>query len=76
MNLTHFGSCFETIHVVSTSQLEFLVTWCFSSREMLRKQDLVVDRGQLVSLFAVHWCGVFSLCIELRSLFFWSTVAL
>ena len=26
MNLTHFGSCFETIHDVSATQLEVLVT--------------------------------------------------
>ena len=26
----------------------------FPSRELLRKQELVVDRGQLVSLFTVH----------------------
>ena len=49
MNLTHFGSCFEKIHYVSASQLEVLVTWCFPSREMPRKQELVVD----------HWWGVF-----------------
>ena len=29
-----FGSCFETIHNVSASQLEVLVTWCFSLQEM------------------------------------------
>ena len=59
---SHFGSCFLKLHGVSTSQLEALVTWCFLSRELLRKQELVVDRGQLVSLFAVHWWGVF-LCV-------------
>ena len=45
---------FETIHDVSASHLEGFVTLCFPSREMPRKQELVVDRGQLVSLFAVQ----------------------
>ena len=51
---THFGSFFLKLHDVSTSHLEALVTLCFLSRELLRKQELVVDRGQLVSLFTVH----------------------
>ena len=32
MNLTHFGSCFETIRNVSASQLEILVTGLGSSK--------------------------------------------
>ena len=39
---------FESLHWISTSQLEALVTWCCGSRELPRKQELVVDRGQLV----------------------------
>ena len=56
---TYFGSFFLKLHDVSTSHLESLVTWCFLSRELLTKQELVVDRGQLVSLFTVHWWGAF-----------------
>ena len=48
-----YGSCFETIHVVSASQLEVLGRWCFPSQEMPRKQEFMVDRGQLVSLFTI-----------------------
>ena len=47
MIFTHFGSFFLKLHDVSASHLEALVTWCFLSRELLRKQELVVDRGQL-----------------------------
>ena len=50
---THFGSFVLKLHNVLTSHLEALVT-LFLSRELLRKQELVVDRGQLVTLFAVH----------------------
>ena len=45
---------FKSLHKVFSSQLEGLVTWCFPSRELPWKQELVVDRGQLVSLFAVQ----------------------
>ena len=44
---------------ISNSQLKAMVTRWFGSHKMPRKQELVVDRGQLVSLFAVHQRGVF-----------------
>ena len=37
-------------------------TWCFHLRELPRKQELVVDRGQLVSPFALYWWGRLSWC--------------
>ena len=56
--------CLRTLdHVFETSRFGFstriLVAWCFPLRELLRKQELVVDRGQLLSLFTVHWGGIF-----------------
>ena len=39
MKLAHSGLYFETIHNVSASQLEVLVTWRFPSWEMPKKQD-------------------------------------
>ena len=71
---------FVKLHDVSTSHLEALVTWFFRGK-LLRKQELVVDRGQLVGWTAgspVHGSlmGCFSLCKWLPSLFSWSTVAL
>ena len=70
---THFESCFWNFHDVSASQLEVLVTWCFPLRELPRKQELVVDREQLVSLFTVHWLGVF-LFVYLRRESFKNTI--
>ena len=50
----------ESLHDVLASHLEALVTWCFCSWELARKQELMVDRGrELVSLFAFHWWGIF-----------------
>ena len=45
---------FEGLHDVSASQLGASITWCFGSRELSGKQELVVDLGQLVSLFWAH----------------------
>ena len=36
----HFGSFFLKLQDVSTSHLEALVTWCFLSRELLRKPEI------------------------------------
>ena len=69
MNIfTHFGSFCETSRRFDLSSRS--LGHVIFSRELLRKQELVVDRGQLVALFTVHCCK------WLPSLFFWSTVAL
>ena len=47
INVISLWIVIESLHDVSTSHLEALVTCCFGLRELLRKQELVVD--QLVS---------------------------